>query len=237
MSRAVERARGLLARPGAWLDGGEDGYRLRLRPDRRARPALTLDEPAFRALVDQPGLRLRQGGGWMAREAARPEVPAFAGRPGMVEGVRPVVTPDGVLASRRANLAQSPIAWLAARRDASGAPLLTPAQAAAGARLTLDAERAQAGPALTMRWDALPRSGAGGRTRRSEPTDPALAAGRRVAEALAAVGPRHRAVLDWICVRGSALAVAEQGLGLKRRTGKQALREALQALGEHYGAG
>jgi hypothetical protein len=236
LNRQVERARGLLARSGAWLDRGEAGYPLRLKPDRRTRPVLTVDEAGFRALIGDPGLKPRDAGGWTARPSARTGPPAEVGRPGLVEGVRSLAGPDGAVASRRANLGQSPIAWLAARRDAAGAPLLTAAQAAAGARLTLDAERALAGPSMTMRWDALPRSGAGGLSR-VEPTDPALAAGRRVARALSAVPPAHRALLDWICVRGSALAVAEQGLGLRRRTGKRALREALQALADHYGRG
>lgn len=235
MSRLAERARGLLERPGAWLDPCGDDYRVRLRPDRRARPAMTLDETAFRALIENPGLKVRQDGGWTARQAAPRALPERAGRLGLIEGSRVVIEPGGVMVRRRANLGQSPVAWLAARRDPTGAPLLTATQAAAGARLTLDAERAQAGPSLTMRWDALPRSGAGGRTR-GEPNDPALAAARRVAQALAAVGPAHRAILDWICVRGTTLGVAERGLGLRRRQGRFALARALDALAEHYGA-
>ena len=87
-----------------------------------------------------------------------------------------------------------------------------------------------------MRWDALPRSGAG-TSARVEPTDRALSAGRRVQAALAAAGPRLRPVLDRICVRGSSLRLAEEGLGLKRREGKAVLREGLDRLVRHYGIG
>ena len=64
MSRVVERARRLLARPGAWLAAEGDGYGLRLGPDRRSRINLSLNETEFRALVQRPGLRARPEGGW-----------------------------------------------------------------------------------------------------------------------------------------------------------------------------
>ena len=69
-----ERMRTLLARPGAWIEAAPEpgGYRLRLSHDRRRRPALTLDEAAFRELARDPGLAVREGGGWKARAGARP---------------------------------------------------------------------------------------------------------------------------------------------------------------------
>ena len=232
---AFERARALLQRPNAWLGVEGAAYAVRLGPDRRARIALTLDEAGFRALVGRPGLRPRPAGGWTARQD-RVETPSPAGRPGVIEGERAVMQPDGRLAIRRANLGESPIAWLARRRDADGRPLLTPAQIAAGERLRAEAERALAGPSLTMRWDALPRSG-GGSSARVEPTDQALSAARRVDLALAACGPRLRPIVERICIRGASLQLAETGLGLRRRQGKLLLREGLQALAQHYGIG
>ena len=67
MSRTVERARCLLARPGAWLGAEQGVYALRLGPDRRGRISLTLSEPEFRALIERPGLRRRPQGGWTVR--------------------------------------------------------------------------------------------------------------------------------------------------------------------------
>lgn len=236
MSRTAERARRLLERPGAWLTTEGDGYALRLGPDRRARVNLTLSEAEFRALVERPGLRGRADGGWTMRPAAADKDGPAPGRPGRIEGCRTLVQPDGRLVAQPANLGESPVAWLARRKDASGRPWLTPAEAAAGERLRADAERAATGSFLTMRWDALPRAAAG-TAARVEPRDRVLSAARRVENALIAVGPRLRPIVSRICVHGDSLKLAETGLGLRRRQGKTLLKQGLQALAEHYGIG
>lgn len=239
-ARLILRARTLMARPDAWIDaqaeGRGDGYVLRLGPDRRARARLTLDEAAFRALAEQPGLRARPGGGWTARTLADAAPAPPPGRPGVIEGERVVMSPDGRPQTHRANLGESPLAWLARRRDAAGRPWLDPAEVAAGERLRAEAEIALSGPSLTMRWDALPRSGAG-TAARAEPGDRALAASRRVEAALAACGPGARRMVEQVCVRGSSLRLAENALGLPRRRGKLVLRQGLRALAAHYGIG
>lgn len=238
--RIVERARSLLDRPGAWLDQSGAAYPLRLGGDRRGRVVLTLDEAAFRALVERPGLRRRDGGGWLPRPrpatntSLSPSPPP--GRPGLIEGERPVMEADGRLTTRRANLGESPVAWLARRKDASGRPWLSPAEVAAGERLRRDGEIALSGPSLTMRWDALPKAG-GGSSARVEPTDRALSAAARVEAALSACGPRLRALVERVCIHGTSLQLAEQDLSLRRRQGKTVLKQGLQALAEHYGLG
>lgn len=238
MSRQLERARSLLQRPGAWLDLAGGAYPLRLGGDRRSRVVLTLDEAAFRAVVERPGLKLRHGGGWLPR-AANDHAPVLPppGRPGVVEGERMVAEADGRLTPRRANLGESPILWLARRKDQSGRPWLSPAEVAAGERLRTEAEIALSGPALTMRWDALPRAGSGGGAGRIEPTDRALSASARVQAALDACGPRLRAMVERVCIHGTSLQLAEQALCLRRRQGKTLLKQGLQALAEHYGIG
>ena len=131
--RMLERARSLLDRPGAWLDQSGGAYPLRLGGDRRGRVVLTLDEAAFRALIERPGLRRRDGGGWLPRPtpaantSLSPSPPP--GRPGLIEGERAVMEPDGRLTTRRATLGESPVAWLARRKDASGRPWLSAAEA------------------------------------------------------------------------------------------------------------
>lgn len=240
MSRALERARSLLDRPGAWLDQSGMTYPIRLGGDRRGRVVLTLDEAAFRALIERPGLRRRDGGGWLPRPrpaantSLAPSSPP--GRPGLIEGERPVMEADGGLTTRRANLGESPVAWLARRKDASGRPWLSPAEVAAGERLRSEAEIALSGPSLTMRWDALPRTG-GGSSARVEPTDRTLSAAARVEAALSACGPRLRALVERVCIHGTSLQLAEQDLFLRRRQGKTVLKQGLQALAEHYGLG
>ena len=136
---------------------------------------------------------------------------------------------------RRANLSQSPIAWLARRVDADGAPWLTRAEVAAACRLSQEAEIALKGPSVTMRWDALPRSG-GGSAARVEPGDRALSASRRVEAALAACGSA-RAMVEAVCLRATALQAAEQGMGLRRREGRVLLVRGLRALAAHYRIG
>lgn len=234
-SGVVARARRLLAR-GGWIEAVPDGYGVRPGGDRRSRLVLVLGEAGFLELVEAPGLRRRPGGGWVARAApsARLAIPE-PGRPGMIEGSRTVMESDGRPVSRRANLGQSAVAWLARRKDADGQPWLGIAQVAAAARLGLDAETAARGPSLTLRWDALPRAG-GGSAVRAEPGDPAMAAARRVEAALAACGAA-RSMVEAICIRASALQAAERDLGLRRREGKRLLRDGLTALANHYRIG
>ncbi len=233
----LAKARRLLARSGAWVDATGQAYALRIGTTRRARVLLTFDETTFRSLTVQPGLRVRPGGGWVPRavrrsgESAGPE----PGRPGMIDGVALITDSDGRWTPRRANLGQSPIAWLARRKGANGRPWLSPAQVAAAGRLGLDAEAALRGPSLTMRWDALPRSGGGSATR-AEPGDQAMAAGRRVEAALSACGPA-RAMVEAICIRASSLQLAEQDLGLRRRSGRALLIQGLTDLAVHYRIG
>ena len=232
------RARRLLARRGGWIEAVGSGYALRVGRDRRTRILLTIDEAAFRQLVDDPGLRARPGGGWMARAAGVPDTGRCQpGRPGMIEGLRTIVDGDGRITAHRANLGHSAVAWLARRRDGNGRLLLTPAQVAAADQLGRDAEAALRGPSLTMRWDALPRSGSGGNAAgKSEPGPAALAAGRRVESALVACGSA-RGMVEAICIRASALQAAERELGLRRREGRRLLHAGLSALAAHYRMG
>ena len=233
---AVARARRLLTRRGGWIEAGPGGYGVRPGGDRRSRISLVLDEAGFRQLAENPGLRRRPGGGWVARTAPPdPAIMPEPGRPGLIEGARTVMEGDGRPVLRRANLGQSAIAWLAQRRDADGRPLLAAAEVAAAARLGLDAETAARGPSLTLRWDALPRAG-GGSAVRAGAGDPAMAAARRVEAALAACGSA-RGMVEAICIRASALQAAERDLGLRRREGKIRLQAGLAALAIHYRIG
>lgn len=238
MSASVERARRMLSRPGAWIDAivPDRTYALRLGPTRAHRAITTLDESVFRALTGTLGLRRRAKGGWEARNAPRPERPASVGAPGRIEGERILMQADGRPRRVRANLGQSPLQRLALRRDADGRPFLTPAEVAAGLRLGLDAEKALSGTSLTMRWDALPRSG-GGSAARVEPGDRALGAADRVRRALAACPADTRAMLDHICIRGATLGWAEETLCLGQRAGRDMLKRGLAALARYYGVG
>lgn len=230
------RVRRLLEQRDVWLDETPDGYALRRGGDRRSRVLAVIDEAQFRALVAQPGLRPRPGGGWTLRAGGAGGASAPPpGRPGLIAGDRLLIQADGRITRHPANLAHSPIVWLASRKDAEGRTFLGPAEVAAAERLAFDAETALKGPSLTMRWDALPRV-RGGSAAKTEPGDRAMAAAHRVEAALAACGPA-RAMIDHVCIRSSTLQVAEQGLGLRRREGKALLRLGLRALAAHYRIG
>jgi hypothetical protein len=224
--RLAGRAARLLRRPGALIEVKGLGYVVRFGPRHRA--MLAIDEPAFRALVREPGLSVRREGGWrLARTEAADAPPP--GRPGVVVGERVVVEDGGERVTRRANLGESPLAWLARRGG------LAPVEMAAGERLREDFQKAGTVGRLTMNWDAQPRGGGGGE--RLEPALRARAAKDRIAAALAAVGPGLREILERVCLAETALQTAERELGLPRRTGKTLLKLALQRLAIHYRMG
>ncbi len=233
---SVERAVRMLARPGAWLDAIGDGvYTVRLSADRRRRAMLELDETTFIALTVEPGLKTRVEGGWRLSRA--PEMrPTLAGRPSIVEGSRRITDPDGRRAMRTVNLGESPIAWLARRRDSRGEAWLTPVEIAAAEKLRDDFVQAGTVGRLTMAWDAGPKA-RGGRGPGVEPAERARAAKARIARALTDVGPGLREILERVCFAGTALEAAERSLGLPRRSGKTVLKLALGRLAAHYGLG
>lgn len=235
MSGTAARALRILARPGAWLDAtGEGGYAVRLSADRRRRSALLLDEAAFAALTRDPGLRIRPEGGWrLARSPAATATPQ-AGRPSIIEGRRLVTGPDGRRETRTVNLGESPIAWLARRRDGRGEAWLTLAEIAAAEKLRDDFVLAGTVGRLTMAWDAGPRT-RGGRGPGVDPAERARAAKARIANALGQVGPGLREILEHVCFAGTALEAAERSLGLPRRSGKAVLKLALGRLASCYG--
>jgi hypothetical protein len=225
--RLAERAMRLLSRPGAVIEAQGLGYGVRLGASRRRSVMLVLDEVAFQALAREATLKVRPQGGWTMTE--RPEL--FApppGRPGVIEVE--VEAPDG--GKVRRNLGESPIAWLARRRDGQGQPWLSSVEAAAGERLREEFESLGTQGRTTMRWDLTPRV-SGGRPGLA-PAERDHAARERIAKALAAVGPGLREILERVCLLGSALETAERSLKLPRRAGKTVLKLALQRLAQHY---
>lgn len=225
--RLAERAMRLLSRSGAVIEAQALGYGVRLGPSRRRSVMLTLDEAAFQALARAATLRPRAQGGWTMTARPEPVAPPPAGRPGVIE--EEVRGPSGNV---RRNLGESPIAWLARRRDADGQPWLTSVEAAAGERLREEFENLGTQGRMTMRWEATPRVD-GGQPGLS-PVERDVAARQRIAKALEAVGPGLREILERVCLLGSALETAERSLKLPRRAGKTVLKLALQRLARHY---
>ncbi|MFZ5751161.1 MAG: DUF6456 domain-containing protein [Pseudomonadota bacterium] len=136
----------------------------------------------------------------------------------------------------RVNLAESPVAVLARRRDGDGTPFLSPELVAAAERLREDFELAQMGPRVAQNWDRfltgadrggfgpglVPGEGGSGRAR------------ERVAAALRELGPGLGDVALRCCCYLEGLEVAEKRMGWSARSGKIVLRIALARLRRHY---
>lgn len=136
------------------------------------------------------------------------------------------------------NLRESPLAWLAQRRDKDGKPMISPLELEAGERLRLDFERGQMGARVTSRWDAaaVPSRQARGAPRTGlEMADTVLAARQRVELALKAVGPELASILLDVCCFLKGLEQAERNGGWPRRAGKVVLQLGLAHLARHYG--
>lgn len=133
------------------------------------------------------------------------------------------------------NQAESPLGWLARRRDKNGVPLLSRRQVVAGERLREDFERAGMGQRLTRAPDALPvdRGRRGGAPAREESVG-ALDARRRLHRALDTVGPGLSDMLMRICCFLEGLEEAERAMAWPARSGKVVLALALDRLADHY---
>lgn len=141
-----------------------------------------------------------------------------------------VETPDG---SVEIDLAESPLRWLASRRDAAGRPFLGPSVVVAGERFRRDFTLAGLSPQLGAAW-AAPVSGgrAGGAL---DYADVVIAARQRLHRALDAVGPDFGSLLLDVCGFLKGLEAAERDRGWPARTAKVVLKLALAALARHYG--
>jgi hypothetical protein len=132
---------------------------------------------------------------------------------------------------------ESPLRWLASRKDKSGAPLLAPFQLEAGERLRADYEFAGITARVTSSWN--PAAGAGGEASGQNAAaaiqDNVMAARQRVVRALAAVGPELSGVLVDVCCHAKGLEEAEKEEGWPQRSGKVVLQIALTRLARHYG--
>lgn len=131
---------------------------------------------------------------------------------------------------------ESPLAWLASRKDKNGVPLLTAYQFEAGERLRADYYFAGLTAKVTASWDAaaVVKRGGGGNDRAAL-TDNVLAARQRVMRALGAVGPEMSGILVDVCCHLKGLEEAEKTEGWPQRSGKVVLQIALTRLARYYG--
>lgn len=171
------------------------------------------------------GGRARSPQGPVAAAAAQPNAGDCA------SGVKPHRVPCE-------NPAESPLAWLARRKDSTGATMIGEDQFLAGERLRFEFEQAQLMPRMTVDWH---RAAQGGSRRPHgagcglEHSERAEAARQRVNRALVAVGPELASVLVDVCCHLKGLEQLEKESGWPQRSGKIILRVALSALARHYG--
>jgi hypothetical protein len=166
--------------------------------------------------------------GAMAKAAKRAAAEAW---PNRAMGTRVVVT-EGRAERLAANLAESPLAWLARRG------LVTAAQFAAGERLRDDFHTACLAPRVTMRWDGEPPTrGARGPGEALTPTEAQAAAKRRFEAAVDAAGAGLSDMLWRVVCMGEGLETAERAMGWPARAGKVVLGLALDRLAAHYRIG
>ena len=135
----------------------------------------------------------------------------------------------------RYNLAESPLATLARRRDRDGEMFLTQDLVVAGERLREDFELAQMGPRTTQNWDKF-LTGTDRGTPHGAPgmSEGSARARERVAAALRELGPGLGDMVLRVCCFLEGLEAAERRLGWSARSGKIVLRIALMRLKRHY---
>ncbi|MBD3745175.1 MAG: hypothetical protein IE932_03050 [Sphingopyxis terrae] len=129
------------------------------------------------------------------------------------------------------NVAESPLAWLAARG------MVSDAQYRAGERLRTDYERAGLAGRVTMRWDAAPPSKNRGGARAADASLARIDAHRRFHAAVEHVGPGLADICWRVICAGEGIGGAEKALGWPSRSGKLVLTLALDRLARFYGTG
>ncbi|MEX2519379.1 MAG: DUF6456 domain-containing protein [Paracoccaceae bacterium] len=206
----------------------EDWVKCSIKTDLSARYALTA---TGRSMLRRLNVSIADGP--PAGFAEAPSV--FAGQHQMAAGRRIANPETGRIETIRVNLGESPLGWLARRKDGNGECLLKPEEVEAGERLREDYELAQIGPRVGQDWDRFltPIDAVNGPGR--SPGEGPMFARERFAKAAAALGPGLSDAAIRICCFHEGLEATERRMGWSSRSGKVVLKLALQRLVDHYG--
>ncbi|MGG7519531.1 DUF6456 domain-containing protein [Allorhizobium undicola] len=168
-----------------------------------------------------------------ARRAAARREDAFAAQHG--ERAEEIVLTGAEPQSVRRNLDHSPLASFSRLRDATGSAYFSADALAAGERLAEDFERGHMQPRITASWEPrLAQKVKGQRPAGPDLNDSALAARKRVSQALMALGPELAGVALDVCCFGKGLEIIERERQWPARSAKLMLRTALLSLHRHY---
>jgi hypothetical protein len=132
------------------------------------------------------------------------------------------------------NIAESPLAWLASRKDRRGRPLLSAVQFQAGERLRSDFTLAQMTPRMTSNWEGSPSDRRSGGSP-APMTERIVAARKRVHMAMDSAGPEFAGLLLDVCCFLKGLEDVERERQWPPRSAKLVLQLALDCLARHYG--
>lgn len=134
------------------------------------------------------------------------------------------------------NLAESPLAWLASRKDKNGNSMLDTAQVRAGERLRSDYDFACLMPTCGPGWRLGEECGS---TRhgsaRGDLSDDVIAARQRLEKTLAALEPALATVVVDVCCHLKGLKTVEVERGWPPRSAKVVLQIGLSSLARRYG--
>ncbi|MBV9065151.1 MAG: ATPase [Methylobacteriaceae bacterium] len=177
----------------------------------------------------RPVLEITESGRATLRRDAAPAPEQFQAQHREVEET--LLEPHGPV---KRNEAESPLAWLARRKDRDGRAMLDPASFAAGERFRNDFTIAGLQPRVTSDW-SNPVSGAALGDRGMHISDVMVAARQRLDAALDALGPELGSLVIDVCGFLKGFETVEAEHGWPARSAKVVLGIALARLATHYG--
>lgn len=142
---------------------------------------------------------------------------------------------DGRVERVAVNLCESPLGWLAGRKDKSGQSLLRKSHVEAGEKLRQDYEAGHFEGHLTAVYEPVPLAGGRWVGVHMNASERRVMAKAHYDAAMKAMGPGLSDVAFSVCCHQRGLTFTERELGWPSRSAKVILKIALDRLAEHYG--